>query len=355
MEKRPVFPDLPFDDDLTDLVLSTVCCGGKSGRRGKQHSSSRSLQEIADVDDEDKFNLSGAPAGMFTAKRRTKMESLTLTEGDGELWENQVQATMSRITESFNEVIAAEKSSLLGKRRKMGDIAAHKDSKRQKTVEEDARSQRLTSSFEDSDDSSTFSAISARLAKTEGECRTLAIKYKKLKQQDRRLLAAYSRLEDSTEKLRKQIEQMSTRCQELLAESECRDEQYRCLSERCSALEERNKQLKNDGKVLQEQMAAVAAHTKPLEQEGAHWPGAGIGLPAARAGEVKNGLSSSDAGNLLLASPPSARPKSHKRSLAGLPLIPEKPTFDVHSASRQQHGGSNRTVAVYTLQSRLTR
>lgn len=296
MEKRPVFPGLPFDDDLTDLVLSTVCCGRKSDRRGRRHSSSRYPQEIADEDGEDKSNASGARAGMSTTKRRAQMENLTPAECDGELWENQVQATMSRIVETFNEAIAAEKSRLLGKRRKMGDTAAHNGNKRQRTTEEDA-SQRPISSIEDSDDSSAFSALSARLAKTEGECRTLTIKYKNLKQQDRKLLAAYSRLEEDTEKLQKQIEQLGTRCQELLAESERRDEQYRCLDERCSALEERNKQLEDDNRGLQERTATVAARTNPLKQEDAHRPQAGTGPPTAGAGQA-DGLSPSDAGNL---------------------------------------------------------
>ncbi|GAB1320118.1 hypothetical protein MFIFM68171_10328 [Madurella fahalii] len=356
MEKPPFLPGLPFDDDLTDLVLSTMYLGGKSDRKDKQQFSLRSPpQEIADVDVEDKSSVSSASANTIVTKKRVKTENSPSEEDDGELWANDVQATMSSITEPFKEVIAAEESRLLGKRPNLEDTVAHDSSKRQKTVEEDARSQRPISSIEDSDSSSAFSALSIRLAKIEGECRMLTVKYKRLKQQDRKLLNAYNKLEDSAEKLRKQIEQTDTWCQRLLTESAHRDEQYRCLNERCSKLEEKNKQLEDGNKGLQERMTVVAAHMKALEQEDTRQPEAGLSPPTAREDEAKDGLSSIAAADLPQFPSPLARHRNPKRSLANLPRIPRMPTFDIHPVNRQHYDGSNNTVAGYTYQSCLTR
>jgi hypothetical protein len=138
MKKEPTFPPLPFEDDLTDLVISTLC-----------HQNN---------------NLPKS------SEQETKV-----TEAQGTIGS----------------------SSLLGKRRTPSEEPLTTGGeKRQKALQGEASPQGVINTIEHDEDESiaTASIANNRLAKAEEQGKSLSDELKILKEQNRQLVASYSKL-----------------------------------------------------------------------------------------------------------------------------------------------------------------
>ncbi|KAL2137327.1 hypothetical protein VTI74DRAFT_3267 [Chaetomium olivicolor] len=278
MEARGSARNLPFPDDLTDLVLSVVCQKVNPERGTKSTAPTRTNG------DED-------ASGGFDDKPKTKKVQ-TRTKGDGKdlLWKEEIQGAMSRIAETANETLAAEKVRLLGKRYRK-EIAAQPQKKRQKPAETPNPQEPIESIEESDDDRLTVSCGLKAAAASEKETitvsneerryRILKAGYKRLREQDQQLATVYNKLEDDNATLREEIGQITAQQKELRSEHDAvKQEQGRLadttskLEQQKKSLEEKNEQLSvkcadlvNRVQTLEDKAAQTAAQSSALEDE----------------------------------------------------------------------------------------
>ncbi|AEO68982.1 uncharacterized protein THITE_2090495 [Thermothielavioides terrestris NRRL 8126] len=259
MERSHYSRHLPFDDDLTDLVLSTVCQKG-------QREPEQPPPACAGVADDEDRGVASEETG--EAKKPIKSTAEIEEGGVAGLWETEVQATISRIADTVNETLATETVRLLGKRCRQETEPAQGLEKRQKTRDEPSNLQKpINTTTEASDDDGLPAPHAARpaTAKDDKRYRVLKTNYKTLKDQNLQLATLYSKLEVDSNNLRGEIEQVTTRCRDLQNESDsCKLNRYD-LIERCGQLEERNKMLGEKNEQLSVQIEALTVDTRKLE------------------------------------------------------------------------------------------
>ncbi|KAK4135463.1 hypothetical protein BT67DRAFT_494555 [Trichocladium antarcticum] len=193
MSEQETFFHVPFTDDLTDLVLSTVCENADPRAHGDQ----RPPKEGGISND--------------AAKPNKGMKA----EPSDDMWEGQVQIAMSRIAATVNETLAAEKSRLL-KRFRSEDSTADDGSKRHKTAEDIIHPEKPIDTVA-SDDDHPSADLMANTAPPKGDDRYRALKAsnKKLHIKQDKLVALYNKLEDENKMLKDKIEQMAAQREDL--------------------------------------------------------------------------------------------------------------------------------------------
>lgn len=244
---------LPFDDDLTDLVLSAVCqkynpkpkvTQQQSGQKGGKDDNYGLEPSVGD----------DSPRDVTVARK----ENI----GESEGWKDKVQATMSRISSTVNETLAVEKVKLLGKRYRQENDTALPDvqEKRQRTAEEVQHPPKVITTVENTDDdrSSPSDTIQAAcIAKEEERFRVLKANYKKLKRQDRQLATLFTTLDESTKELGKEIGQLTRQHKEVRKELDTGHSAHEQLVKKFDDLETQNKSLGDKAQQLAVQTAAL--------------------------------------------------------------------------------------------------
>ena len=253
---------LPFKDDLTDLVLSTVCQRSKLDAQEKRRPSGRAEAE----DDDDGLESSDDEA------RTTPIRKGAVVKGNGEaeVWKDKVQATMSRIADTVNETLAVEKVKLLGKRYREDNEKAHPEvhKKLQRTAEEAHRPRKFAETVEDTDDdrsSPSDTVRTAYIAKEEERFRALKSGYKKLKRQDQQLATLYSTLDGSSKELGKEVKRLAQQYTELQKDGNTAKRAHEQLAERCDGIEAQNKGLEDRTQQLAVQNTALTDGVRKLE------------------------------------------------------------------------------------------
>ena len=273
MERKHSTPHLPFDDDLTDLVLSVVCKkrssvagGGGAGAADKE------MSEISD-------NGAGA-------EERVKAESNSTSPDRGpDRWEDEVQATVSRIAETVNETVATSVSQLLGKRYRQEeeeeeeeedgaeDGRGKKKKKTHKTTTISARaagSQQPIDSVEDSggDDNHSLAPSSRKgSAGDRSAIKRLRAKYSALKERDDQLLSLCGTLEEDSRSVKREMEHLATECAALRKSSSSGEDKQQQLAEKCGALEGQINRLVEENQRLSAQVAALTDSVRNLEEQ----------------------------------------------------------------------------------------
>lgn len=187
MSDHETFFHVPFTDDLTDLVLSTVCENADPRAHGDQ----RPPKE------------GGIPNDAAEPNKGMKVEP------NDDMWEGQVQTVMSRIAATVNETLAAEKSRLL-KRFRSEDSTAEDGSKRHKTAEDIIHPEKPIDTVASDDDHPSASLVdNTAPPKDDDRYRALKASYKKLHIKQDKLVALYNKLEDENKMLKDKIEQMA--------------------------------------------------------------------------------------------------------------------------------------------------
>ncbi|KAH6849739.1 hypothetical protein B0I37DRAFT_403704 [Chaetomium sp. MPI-CAGE-AT-0009] len=260
MQRQTYYHHIPFDDDLTDLVLSAVCQKGKAELENAQ-----GLEEEAGADEEDEHC---GPYGKEAAA--TADGKMRGSRDNDRTWEDRVQATMSRIAATVNEALAAEKSKLLGKRKRQENekIQVEAQNKTQKPTEGGPRQQRVMDSIEDSDDDDhlpTPPFAKGCAGKEDEKYQALKAGYKKLKKQDQRLASLYSSLGDNIKKQENDVEQLTKQQKDLRKDTDANKLKQQQLAERIAELETENKSLEEKTQQLTIQCSALTNDVRKLE------------------------------------------------------------------------------------------
>ncbi|KAK4039222.1 hypothetical protein C8A01DRAFT_16777 [Parachaetomium inaequale] len=266
MQKQGYYHHIPFDDDLTDLVVSTVV---QKGKPELEDTMQPLAPAEAEEDNEPKpTNEAKTKAGML----KTGGPGGPKGAGNGAVWKDKVQATMSRIADTVNETLAAEQVKLLGKRYRQDNDKTQPEThqKRQKTAEEVVQPQKVMDSIEDSDDDdppAPSPSAKTCVDKDDERYRALKAGYKKLKKQDLQLASLYSNIDDSTKKQGKDVEQLTKQQKDLRRDTNANKQKQQQLVERFDTLEAGNKALEEKAEQLTVQCAALTDDVRKLEDK----------------------------------------------------------------------------------------
>jgi uncharacterized protein (UPF0335 family) len=265
MKKKGYYHHIPFDDDLTDLVLSVVCQEDKP----QLEDTVRFLNKAKVEEDDEHLEP--------TCKRTTATaDAETGGAGDagdtGTAWKDRVQATMSRIADTVNEALAAEKTKLLGKRdRQEHDRAqAEAQNKRQKTTETGPQPPKVMDSIEDSDDDDGLPRpppAKECAGKEDERYRALKAGFRKLKKQDQQLAALYGSLDENTKKHGKDVEQLVKQQKDLRRDVNANKQKQQQLAEKVASLETEKKSLEDKAEQLAVQCTALTDDIRKLEDK----------------------------------------------------------------------------------------
>jgi archaellum component FlaC len=263
MEKSGYVHHVPFDDDLADLVLSTVCQRGQS--EDKQQSPAQAGAEG------DKHGPEPVEEEIPAKKVATK-DGCAKGSGDADMWEHQVQATMSRIADTFNEALATERAKLLNKRCRQEDDAAPVQRKRQKTVEPPSPEKVMDTIERSEDDRSTESPTArACAAKEDEQLRRRKAAHKKLRKDHDELGFLCRKLDGSRKKLEEGIEHLTKQHKKLRNDHNAGEQKHQQLAEKCDGLEAQIKTLEvrctaltDDVRKLEDKSGQTAAQCTAL-------------------------------------------------------------------------------------------
>lgn len=262
MQKQYYYHHIPFDDDLTDLVLSVVCRKGNPKPGGAE----QFLKEAKAEGNDEHFEPSRkGPEATVDANTDGSVDT-------GTAWKDRVQATMSRIADTVNEALAAEETKLLGKRgRQQNDKGqAETQNKRQKTTETGPQQPQVMDSIEDSDDDDGLPRpppAKGCTGKEDERYRALKAGFKKLKKQDQQLAAFCSGLDESTKKQGKDVEQLTKQQKDLRRDVNANKQKQQQLAEKVAGLETEKKSLEEKAEQLAVQCAALADDIRKLEDK----------------------------------------------------------------------------------------
>ena len=271
MQKQHGYPrHLPFQDDLTDLVLSTVCQSSKHDAQEMRQPSGRA--ETENGNDGDDGNDGSESSDDEGKARRAPKDAVAKDHEEAEAWEDKVQAIMSRIAETVNETLAVEKVKLLGKRYREDNEKAHPEvyKKLQRTAEEPQRPRKIAETVEDTDydrSSPSETAKSVYIIKEEERFRALKSGYKKLKKQDQQLATLYTALEGSSKELGKEVGELAQQFVELQKDGNTAKQAHEQLAERCDGIEAQNKGLEDRTQQLAVQNTALTDDVRKLEDK----------------------------------------------------------------------------------------
>lgn len=277
MQRQCYHHHIPFDDDLTDLVLSVVCQEAKP----KPEDTDRFLKEAKAEETDEYFEPSregpAATAGAGTGG-----------SGDaGTVWKNRVQATMSRIADTVHEALTAEKAKLLGKRdrQEKNQVPAETLNKRQKAAETGPQQQGVVDSIEDSDDDDGLPSpppAKGCAGKEDDKYRALKAGYKKLKKQGKdveRLTKQQKDLRKDTNVNKQKQQQLAEKVANLETEKKALEEQAQQLAVQCAALTDDIRKLEDksgqaaakcsafedENKILRSQVVSLISRVETLE------------------------------------------------------------------------------------------
>ncbi|KAH6636109.1 hypothetical protein F5144DRAFT_546257 [Chaetomium tenue] len=256
MQRQCYHHHIPFDDDLTDLVLSVVCQEAKP----KPEDPDRFLKEAKAEENDEHFEPSREGLAA-TADAKTD------DSGDaGTAWKNRVQATMFRIADTVNEALAAEKTKLLGKRdrQEKDKVQVEAQNKRRKAGETGPRQQGVVDSIEDSDDED---GLPSPPPVEDDKYRALKAGLKKLKKQDQQLACLYSSLDENTKKQGKDVEQLTKQQKDLRKDTNANKQKQQQLAEKVANLETEKKTLEEQAQQLAVQCAALTDDIRKLEDK----------------------------------------------------------------------------------------
>jgi hypothetical protein len=253
---------LPFDDDLTDLVLSIVC------RKGQPENALQPSQppQVAGNDVGYEFSDEEPEAKKTVTKTGSDHNS-----GEAAVWKK-VQASMSRIADTVNETLVTEQAKLLGKRYRQDNEPVKPDvqPKRHKTVEQAPQQQNIMPTIEDSDDDQSIApAPTACVVKEDDRLRVLRVGYKRLKRQGQQLENHYKSLDESTKKLAKDTEQLTKQHRDLRKDCDTEKQNHQQLVGRCGGLETQINFLEEKIEQPTVQCAALTDDVRKLEDRGA--------------------------------------------------------------------------------------
>ena len=264
MQKQQEPRSLPFADDLTDLVLSTVCQSSKSDASAKPQPSRRA--ETDDGDDGIESSDDEAKTG------QARKGAMAKGNGETEVWGGKVQASMSKIVDKVSETNSVEKVKLLGKRYREDNEKAHLEvhKKLHRTTEETHRPRKVAETIEPTDDdrsSPSDTVRTAYLAKDDARFRALKSGYKKLKKQDQQLATLYTTLEGSNKELGNEVGQLAQQFMELKKEGNTAKHAREQLAERCDGIEAQNRGLEDRAQQLGFQNTALTDDIRALENK----------------------------------------------------------------------------------------
>ncbi|KAK4149834.1 hypothetical protein C8A00DRAFT_37560 [Chaetomidium leptoderma] len=234
---KRVYPHTaPFDDDLTDLVLSTVC------QRGEP--------EKAEDEDEDEEGAEDEEEGGGDEKAAED------EEGDEE--GDEISGKRHRREEKAQLEVHK-------KRQKTGKEAP----RRKESVGEVPRPQDVIDTVENSDDDrpAVSYTVKTSVAKDDERLRTLKVGYKRLKRQNQQLVALYSNLENSNKKLGDDIELLIGQHKDSRKETSAGRQKHQQLGEKYKILEAKNRTLEEKTQQLTVQCAALTGDVRKLEDK----------------------------------------------------------------------------------------
>ncbi|KAL2256424.1 hypothetical protein VTK26DRAFT_1697 [Humicola hyalothermophila] len=270
MERHVSIRHLPFDDDLTDLVVSTVCNKPKKSLATVTSPSRPSNARDSDKDDV----IAGPTGGVSEMGKPIKKEDHG--EYSSNCWGEQGQATVSRGVEVGSGPLEAENPSSPRKRDRHEDSTANGHHKRCKTAlylaDADQPIDTIESSESDGspilhkvfpsitkdDGQSEFGHGNARkeVQQTAGHCTESPKKRATSKEKSRHLKEIYARLADKLRSIESENQRLAAQCATLETEMKKLEGQ----KSRSDALEDANKS-------LQTQMAAVLSRIEALEAQ----------------------------------------------------------------------------------------
>jgi polyhydroxyalkanoate synthesis regulator phasin len=262
---------LPFDDDLTDLVLSTVC--------------RRPEPEIRPPGPTPAAVGNGTSDQEAGAKEAGNQEAEARTGGVAGLWESEVQATISRIADTVKTTLETEKVRLLGKRDRQEEVETVELHKRQKskTVEDVSDSPRpIINTIEDNDgggdgaprshtvledEKPAPSTDTAADPKDEERYRAWKTGYKKLKNHNRQLAASLAELNDKYKRLSEKAELMAFQYRDLRSDYDTSKDKVQQLAQTCARLEDQIRTLVERGLQVADKCSTVSEDVKKLEDK----------------------------------------------------------------------------------------
>ncbi|KAK4106145.1 hypothetical protein N658DRAFT_8218 [Parathielavia hyrcaniae] len=259
MEKGGHSHHIPFVDDLTDLVLSVVCHRGRS--EGEQ-------QE--DSDGPEPFSPEA------TAQIGATRDPGETDRCDAGTWKNEVQATMSRIAVTVTEALAAEQTKLLGKRRRQESERDQDQNKRQRAAKPSSYPPDIMNTIEESDDNPPPepSVIRASTVRDHEQLRGRRSGYKKLKKDFEELATRCSNLEGSRKKLEEEIEHLTKQQKDMRHGHGAGEQDQGRIAQKCDGLETQIKTLEvrctattDDVRRLEDKGSQTAAQCSALEDE----------------------------------------------------------------------------------------
>ncbi|KAK3295515.1 uncharacterized protein B0H64DRAFT_341061, partial [Chaetomium fimeti] len=262
MQKQTYYHHIPFDDDLTDLVLSVVCRKGKAELENTQPLPG----DAGAYEEDERFGLFGKGTAATADAKPSGFKD------NDRAWEDKVQATMTRIAATVNDALAAEKAKLLGKRNRQENekVQVENPNKRHKPMEAGPQQQKVMDSIEDSDDDDRLPTppfAKASAGKEDEKYRALKAGYKKLKKQDQQLVSLYSSLDDNSKKQGKDVEQLSKQQKDLRKDTNANKQKQQQLAEQIVGLETENKSLEEKTQQLTVQCAALTDDVRKLEDK----------------------------------------------------------------------------------------
>ncbi|KAK4238568.1 hypothetical protein C8A03DRAFT_33380 [Achaetomium macrosporum] len=281
---------LPFNDDLTDLVLSTVC------RRPEPDKPLLSTPARVGKEGD------GASDQAAGTKEDSDLEAEVRNGGVAGMWESEVQAIIARIADTVHTTLETEKVRLLGKRdrQEVETVQLHKrqktvedvsedvskevettqfHKKQQKTVEDVPNSPKPINTIEDNDGDGSPASYTARAAAPKEErYRALKTSYKKLKNHNRQLTASLAELNDKYKKLSENAELMALQYKDLRSDYDTSKEKVRQLANTCGRQEEQTKTLMERGLQLVDQSSAFSEAVKQLDDKSGQLAAQGTAL-----------------------------------------------------------------------------
>lgn len=241
-----------FADDLTDLVLSTVCQKDKFGSGDAQ-----SLLTCAGAEENDE------ESALSNDRPETEKHSVEPLE----------EERTSRNANKVDKRCVAEHANILGKRCRQEDNETDTPEvheKRQKTGEQALQTQKILDKVEDSEDnrsSISSSTVKATVAKEAKRFRALKIGYKQLKKQDQQLAALCANLEERNKKLEVDAEQLAEEHQKLRKDHDAEKQKYQHVAEKCDELDRQNEKREDKAQQLAVQCAALTDDVRKLEDK----------------------------------------------------------------------------------------
>ncbi|KAK4123276.1 hypothetical protein N657DRAFT_634448 [Parathielavia appendiculata] len=213
---------IPFDDDLTDLVLNAV--GERGKLEGKQQESS------------DELEPSDAEA---VATNGATREASDKDRDDAKRWKDKAHATMPRIADTVTETLAAEQTKLLGKGCRQGYEGRQGQIKRQRNGGSIGPPPSIMDTIEESDDnrSPEPSVVRISAARDDEQLGGRKAGYEKLKKDYEELATRCCNLEGSCKRLEEETEHLIKQQKDMRHGHGAGKQDQGQLAQKCSELE----------------------------------------------------------------------------------------------------------------------